>query len=201
MIKMKTSEILAALFLLLGIISCAAIPRLYVTYTLPPKTGQMTRPVIVVVQDERSNAEIMGIGARREFGGPPEGVSLAVKSNGEEHGVGIFELTSLLKEGFKERLEAAGFDVTAADSRGAAEISILLRDFFLDFSGRKWTFIMAYEARLLKEGKVVSSQTIRGNAERMKILGRKQADQLVSEVFTDTLNQFDPDRLFRQAGL
>jgi len=71
----------------------------------------------------------------------------------------------------------------------------------LDLVDRKWLFAMSFEARLIKEGRVLSSQTISGNAERLKIYGYGQADEVVTEVFTDTLNQFNPDRLLRLAGM
>ena len=192
------------LLLVFGIAGCAAIPRLNVTYRLPPATGETTRPmpVYLTVQDERRSEEIMGIGARRDFGGTPVSLSLAVKRGEEEgHGVGVFELPMLLREGFLRRIEQAGLDVTSERVSGQPEISIVLREFLLDLVDRKWRFAMGYEARLVKDGKVLSSQTISGNGERLKVYGHKQADQVVTEVFTDTLNQFNPGRLLQRAGM
>jgi hypothetical protein len=193
----------AVVFLLLGIIACAAIPRLNVTYGLPSKAGEYSgTPVFLTVQDNQPTREILGSGARKDFGGAPVSLALAVRRGAEEaHGVGVFDLPMLLREGFKRRIEHAGLEVSPERRAGVAEISILLKDFFLDLVDRKWRFVMAYEARLVKDGKVLSSQTINGNAERLKIYGHKQADEVVAEVFTDTLNQFDPNRLLRRAGL
>jgi hypothetical protein len=186
-----------------GIMSCAAIPRLNVTYRLPTTPGKVQpTPVHLSVQDERQSDELMGRGARKDFGGIPVSMALNVKRGEEEvHGVGVFELPMLLKEGFARRIEQAGFDVSSERRSGQAEISILLKEFFLDLVDRKWRFAMAYEARLVKDGKVLSSQTISGSAERLKIFGHKQADEVVAEVFTDTLNQFNPGRLLQLAGM
>jgi hypothetical protein len=60
---------------------------------------------------------------------------------------------------------------------------------------------MAYEARLSKDGKVLARQIVSGEGERMKIMGREQADIILGEVFTDLVNRVDLDRLFREAGL
>ncbi len=200
---METSfEKLAVLLLVLGIISCAAIPRLTITYGLPAKAGGYKgTPVFLTVQDQQQNREILGMGARRDFEGAPVSLAFAVKKGDEEsQGIGVFELPMLLREAFKRRIEQAGFEVSS--ERGAyPEISVLLKDFFLDLVDRKWRFSMAYEARLIKDGKVLASQTINGNGERLKVYGYKQADEVITDVFTDTLNQFNPERLLRQGGL
>lgn len=189
----------ALLFLVVA--SCAAIPRLTVTYGLPARTGEYTgKTVFLAVQDGRQSRETMGSGAREHFGAPVS-LALAVRRGGEEgRALGVFDLPMLLEEAFKRRVEQAGLQVSSESRSADAEISILLKDFFLDLLGRKWRFVMAYEARLVRDGKVLSTQTISGNGERLKLYGHKQADEVVTEVFTDTLNQFDPQRLLRQAG-
>lgn len=189
--------------LVIGFIGCAAIPRLNVTYKLPPSAGTTrSTPVYLTIQDERRSAEIMGVGARQDFGGTVDSISLAVKTTeGEGQGLGVFELPMLLKEGFSRRIERAGLDVSQERRSGQPEIAVVLKEFLLDLVDRKWRFVMAYEARLIKEGKVFASQSISGNGERLKLYGHKQADEIVTEVFTDTMNQFNPNRLFQQAGL
>ncbi|RJR44275.1 MAG: hypothetical protein C4576_13140 [Desulfobacteraceae bacterium] len=193
-----------AVFLLaMGLMGCAAIPRLNVTYKLPPTTGQTSsEPVYLTIHDERSYEEIMGVGARKDFGETPVSISLAVKTGeGEGHGVGVFEMPMLLKEGFSRRIQRAGLDLSQERRSGQPEIAIVVRQFLLDLVDRKWRFVMDYEARLIKEGKMLASQSVSGNGERLKLYGHKQADEVVTEVFTDTLNQFDPIRLFHLAGL
>jgi hypothetical protein len=192
----------AVLFLLLGIISCATIPRLTVTYRLPPAGQYRGTPVFLTIEEQQPGREILGMGARKDFGGSPVSLALAVKRGDEEGmGVGVFELPMLLREGLERRIKQAGLEVSSEKRPGVPEISILLKDFFLDLVDRKWRFAMAYEARLIKDGRILATQTISGNAERLKLYGYKQADEVVTEVFTDTLNQFDPGRLLRQGGL
>ena len=60
---------------------------------------------------------------------------------------------------------------------------------------------MAYEARLIQDGDLLAKQMISAEGERLKLIGQTQADELLSEIFTDTLNKLNLDQLFRQAGL
>jgi hypothetical protein len=60
---------------------------------------------------------------------------------------------------------------------------------------------MGFEARLMKEGELLASQTISGQAERLKVLGRRDADKVMGEIFSDVVNRLDVPRLFQQAGL
>jgi hypothetical protein len=60
---------------------------------------------------------------------------------------------------------------------------------------------MAYEARLMKEGELRTKQMKSGEGERLKLLGRKEADTVVGETFTDMVNQLNVERLFQQGGI
>jgi hypothetical protein len=60
---------------------------------------------------------------------------------------------------------------------------------------------MSYEAKLIKDGTVLAAQIIEGEAERVKVMGRKEADTVTGEIFTDMVNRLDLSRLFQQAQL
>jgi hypothetical protein len=60
---------------------------------------------------------------------------------------------------------------------------------------------MSCEVRLIRSGSTLSWQKVSGQAERLKLIGREQADQVAGEVFSDTMNQLDMTRLFQQANL
>jgi hypothetical protein len=77
----------------------------------------------------------------------------------------------------------------------------VLKEFKLDFGDRKWSSRMAYDAMLMRDGSVLSSQTVNGSAERIKIMGQTEAEKLLSELLTDTVNEMNVAALFRQAGL
>ncbi len=60
---------------------------------------------------------------------------------------------------------------------------------------------MDYEAKLVKDRKELAKQMISGQGERLKLVGRRQADIILGEIFTDLVNKANMSRLFRQAGL
>ena len=60
---------------------------------------------------------------------------------------------------------------------------------------------ISYEAKLLKEGKVLATRTVSGQAERFKLIGRDEADRAMGEIFSDMINRLDVVGLFKSLGL
>lgn len=183
--------------------SCAPMPYLNVTYRLPVEGGDLRgRQVYLSVDDERRTGEILGEGARRDLKGFSGVLSLSV-SEGTAKGTraGIYELRPFLREVFRKRLENGGIEVLAAPREGCLELKIVLSDFLLDLVGRDWRFRMDYEAGIVRDGQVLSTQRISGDAERLKVIGRDQAEALLGEIITDMVNRLNTVRLFSQAGL
>ncbi|MEW6666595.1 MAG: hypothetical protein AB1512_15420 [Thermodesulfobacteriota bacterium] len=191
------------LFLLLFLlVSCSSLPYLNLTYRLPTgKSETSGRRIALGIEDERRARAILGAGAMEEFGSTETFSFALAEGRGAASSLGIYDYPQLVKEAFKRRLEHAGIGIVSGGERAEAEISIGIREFFLDLVNRKWHFRMAYEARLIKNGRILATQNISGEGERMKIFGRDQAEELVGEIFTDTLNQLNPRRLLDQAGL
>jgi hypothetical protein len=203
--KIKQAGFRAAfLFFVLALMgSCASLPYLNVTYRLPPGKDTMKgRTVSIDVEDARGVSTFLGAAAQKEFQDISGSISLAVaRGQGPELKIGVYEVPLLVREAFKRKLEEAGIAVVPEREAGQVELSILLKDFFLDLVDRKWQFRMSCEVRLLRNGSILSWQRVSGQAERLKLIGREQADQVVGEVFTDTMNQLDVGRLFQQANL
>lgn len=194
----------AFLFLLLALVgACTSLPYLNVTYRLPPRMDAVKGKMVCIdVEDARGVNAFLGAGAQNEFQDSPGSISLAVaRGQGPEQKIGVYEVPLLVKEAFKRKLEEAGIEVITERRSGQVELSILLKDFLLDLVDRKWQFRMSCEVRLLRNGSILSWQRVSGQAERLKLIGREQADQVVGEVFTDTMNQLDVGRLFQQANL
>ncbi|MCD4716111.1 MAG: hypothetical protein K8R45_05145, partial [Desulfobacterales bacterium] len=76
-----------------------------------------------------------------------------------------------------------------------------LNEFLLDLVDQRWMVKMSYEAKLLKEGKVLATRTVSGQAERFKLIGRDEAGRAVGEIFTDMINRLDVLGFFQSAGL
>lgn len=196
-------HVLVAASFITGVVSCSSIPHLKVNYRLPPQTKDLSgNKVMLSFSDERGSKEILGKAASAKFRGFSGKILLSL-SRGTEQGfmVGIYDLPSFITEVFKRKLENAGLEVLPSGEESDTEIQIALEDFVLDLIGGKWNFRMAYEARLIKGGKVLSKQMIRGRAERLKVIGTGDAHRMVGEGLTDLVNQMDVSRLFAQARM
>ena len=194
---------LLTIVLTLFIVSCASIPELKLHYQLPPPSDQLKgKNVFLEVEDARKTKEILGQGAKQEFGNFVGNISLIVARHKETgFKIGLFKLTAMVKEGFKKRLANAGLKVLSERSPGELQMLIILKDFELDLVSRKWIAKMGYEAKLMKDEKTLATQIIEGEGERLKLIGRREADTVTGEIFTDMVNRLDLVKLFRQAGL
>ena len=194
---------LGILILLVIMVSCATINNLKVNYRLPPKSDELKgRKVFLSFKDIRTVKDILGKGAREDFIIFSGNISLSL-ARGEEEGfkIGVYDLPSFFMEAFKRNLENSGIEVVAEREKSEVELAIVLKDFLLDLIDRKWEITMGYEARLIKDKKVLAKQMMSGQAERFKLIGLDQADVVVGEIFTDMVNRLDLGRLFRQARL
>ena len=192
---------LTLLFSLL-MVSCSSIPELQIHYKLPPPSKQMKgRLMALTVDDERASKTVLGKGAREEFKGSSNNISLSIGDyNKKEFKVGIFRVPDLMREAFKRKLENLGVEVLPEKTFGKPELVIVLNEFSLDLEGREWVAKMSYEARLIKGKTTLANQIINGKAERYKLFGRDSADTLMGEIFTDMVNALDLSRLFKQGN-
>ena len=192
-----------SILVLVSLSACSPLPYLEVNYRLPLRSEYLKgQKVSLDLEDVRPGKDMIGRGARDDFGNFSGNISLAV-ARGAGTGVrmGVYETPSLFREAFQKRLENAGAEVLPIKEKGVPDLTLIIQKFLLDLVDRRWTVEMAYEARLSKDGKVLARQIVSGEGERMKIMGREQADIILGEVFTDLVNRVDLDRLFREAGL
>jgi hypothetical protein len=185
------------------IISCASIPQLKVRYQLPPQSDRLKgRKVILVVEDARPETVIVGNGAKKDFENFPGTISLRIARHNEPGlDIGLYDPSALIEEGFRRKLENEGMELVSGQTLGEPELLIVLNEFLLDLVDRRWMVTMSYEAKLLKEGKVLATRTVSGQAERLKFIGRDEADRAVGEIFTDMINRLDVLGFFQSAGL
>ena len=183
--------------------SCASIPDLKVNYQLPPPSALLKgKKVFLAFEDARATKEILGKGASREFKNFPGDLTLSVARNNEPgFKIGIFQVSAMMREVFERRLENEGLGLLLKKLRGEPQLLIVLNEFVLDLVHRKWVVKMNYEARLVINEKVVSTQTISGQVERYRLAGWGAADIVLSEIFTDMVNRLDVVKLFQRAEL
>ncbi|MBW2437017.1 MAG: hypothetical protein JRF29_07050 [Deltaproteobacteria bacterium] len=190
------------LFIALTIGSCASKNYLVVNYQLPSETITAKETEIVLIfKDQRAEQAIVTQSAKmalKDFSG---NFALIVTSDSKnERLVGAFSLSSLMKSIFTQRLKNAGIRVASEDQGQATALEIILKAFKLDLVERKWVVQMSYQANFLKHNRFVSGETITGNAERLRVVGSKDAEKVIGELMTDAVNRLDLDALFRSAG-
>ena len=191
------------LFVLMAVTSCTTIPELRVTYQLPMRSEALKgKKVFVEFEDVRKSKELIGKGAQEQYKNFPGNITLYF-ARGDEEGfrIGVYHVPALFKEVFKERLEYLGAAVVSEGKESELKMRIVLKSLLLDLVDRDWVVTMDYEARLMKQGELLASQTITAQAERLKVLGRRDADKVMGEIFSDAVNRLDVPRLFQQAGL
>jgi hypothetical protein len=188
------------LFLFTG---CAGRSYLMVDYQLPPESEELKgQAVRLVVKDSRSNPMILSASAAKEFNNFKDRYSLSWSS--KEQGrifAGDQDLGNLFKIAFRKRLERIGVEVLEYTKADVPVFQIVIKDIHIDLKDRKWLTKIAYEASLSSDNQLIARENITGEAERLKIIGRKGADTVFSDIFTEIINRVDIAKLFRQTKL
>ena len=181
-------------------ISCASIPVLKVNYQVPAPSDRLKgKKLFLSLHDSRKVKGIIGRGALKAFKNFPGNLSFTIKSfNEPDCKIGSLQVMDMFHEALKRRLETEGVELLRQATSGEDELVIVLNEFLLDFIDRKWIARMSFEAKLMKNGNMLGSQTILGQATHVRLFGRNYASTVVGEIFTDTINILDVSKLFRQ---
>jgi len=182
--------------------ACSSIAYIQLNDRLPAKANALEgRKVFLAVEDERKTKEFAGRGVKREFDNFSETLSYSVRKGTEPPlKLGLYDAPSLVKEAFRLRIENEGVEIVPEKKASQVELVFVLQEFSLDLIDRTWKVRLGYEARLVKNGAVLSKQFATGEAERLKIIGTEQADAVVGDLFADVMNRINLVKLFRDAG-
>ena len=201
--KTLTPLILTVLISLSLAAGCASTSYIDVTYQLPaPQQDIAPRAVSLQVVDQRPTDAIAGPHAQKELEHFTGLFSLHVASEGKDPLlIGAFDLTALFREALKQRFASEGITVLDQAAADQAAVEIRIKAFILDRDGKNWKATLAYEAVTRKAGRVLTNQTVSGEAERLKIVGTRDAEKLLGDIFSDMVNRLDPARLFNHPDL
>jgi hypothetical protein len=157
------------------------------------------KSVKLKVEDTRPTKDMIGVGAKKDFE-HYTGILLLYLAEGDQEGnkLGAYDLKSMFYEAFKRRLERAGIDVVPSDKPATNVLVIKLNRFLLDLVDRKWLLSIDYEAVLMKQNRVLFTQAVNGEAERLKVYGLDQANKIISELVTDVVNRPDLGKIFKK---
>jgi len=196
-------NLLAGLIVLSVVWGCAEREYLIVDYTIPTATQQLRdQSVRLRVDDQRENRTILSPSAAAHFAAFNNRYSLAwVTPDKGKILAGEHDLAGLFKRAFQKRLALMGAVTTPESQLQDPELTIALESFAIDLQGQKWVAQVAYTATLTQEGHPVTKEQVHGDAERIRIIGRKGADMVISAIFTDVVNRMNLAALFRKAEL
>ena len=181
--------------------TCSSKPFLKVQYQLPSQSNALEgKMLILAVSDMRAKNALLTENARKSLKDFNGTFSLVVLSeDGSGNLVGAYDLVSLLTEVFQQRLKNEGIQTTAVADSALPELKIEITEFQLDYTKRKWITRMNYQASLLDSGILLSKESVSGEAERLKVLGKSDAEKILGELLTDTVNKLNLARLLQQA--
>ncbi len=195
--RIKTSVLI--LFVALATYNCTSKNYLVVHYQLPSETlSAKETHISLLFKDQRMEQAVVTKSAKmalKDFGGNFALIVTGEKKN--ERLMGAFSLSSMMKTIFKQRFENAGVRVAPETESQPTAVEIVLKEFKLDLVERKWVVQITYQANLLKQNRFVGGQTISGNAERLRVVGSKDAEKVIGELLSDAVNRLNLDELFQ----
>ena len=181
--------------------ACTPKPYLKVQYQMPSPTSTLEgKKVALAVSDMRAKKTVLSENARMSLKNFDETFSLVVlREDGSGNLIGVYDLISLFTEVFQQRLQNEGIHVATVADHSPPELKIEIMEFQLDFAKRKWIVSMNYRASLLKNGSPLSKESVSGEAERLKVRGKSDAEKVLGELLTDMVNKLNLANLFQQA--
>lgn len=197
---LSKQSVLTALAIVMAILvsACASKPFLKVQYQLPSSSTALTgEKISLAVSDRRNDDSFLSSNAKKSLNDFNGIYSLVVlRDDGSGNLIGAYDLDSLLKEIFKQRLENEGLQVVATDADASLEIQ--LKEFKLDIVDRKWVLHMSYQAGLSKNRGLTAKESVNGSAERLKVMGKSDAEKILGELVSDMVNKLDVAKLLQQ---
>ena len=181
--------------------ACASKPFLKVQYQLPaPSRTLAGEKVVLAVADMRHKDVFLTEAAANALKEFSDTFSLTVlHEDGSGNLIGAYDLVSLLKEVFQQRLVNTGIQVAAVANNAEPELKIEIEEFKLDLADRKWIVSMNYRASLITNGNLLSREAVSGEAERLRVMGKNDAEKVLGELLSDMVNKLNLVSLFQQA--
>ena len=199
--KILTTTLLAGMLICM-VAACAKPYFLSVGYHLPEEPGQLAgQTVSIVVEDRREDQALLSESAKNEFDQWDGTYALALGGTPPLKPVQTFDLPGLFHEAMKKRLEAMQIEVVETPVEGVPALIVTLEKVAIDLKGKTWHAQITYKAQLSRDSSKIARETVSGQAERAKIMGKGGGQKLVGELFTDIINRLDIPELFNNAGL
>ena len=203
MLLRRIDNLVMLMVMILVISGCAGRAYLIVDYTVKPRSQQLDGQIVrLQVEDLRKTKAVLEPRASRAFPDFQNRYSLAwVMPNRQRILAGEHELAALFEQTFIKRLERMGAKVVHEKDPSIPVFSVSMNTVRVKLIGVRWYATVSCSAGLLINDQRVAGETVTGNAERVRIVGRKGADVVLGNIFTDVVNRIDVVKIFRQANL
>lgn len=190
-----------ALFISALFMACASKPFLKVQYQLPTPSTELTgERLYIQISDKRDDTAFLSSNAQKSLKDFNDTYSLVVlRADGSGNLLGAYDLDSLWRELFKQRLQNEGVTVSSSNDNAKASLEIKIKTFKLDIVDRKWMLQMGYQASLSTGNALRARESVNGSAERLKLMGKSDAEKIMGELVSDMVNKLDLAQLLRQA--
>lgn len=202
--RMKCFYFASTLIVALSFIGgCMGRSYLIVDYAVAPRSQYLKgQSVVIQVEDLRKIKSVMESRALRAFPDFQNRYSLAwIMPNRQRMLAGEHDLSGLFEQAFKKRLERLGVNVIQDKDSSIPVFKVSLNTVRIKLIGVRWYATVSCTAGLVVNERRFAGETITGNAERVRVIGRKGADIVLSNIFTDVVNRIDVAKLFQQANL
>lgn len=175
---------------------------LTIDYTLPVDTRMLNgQSVYLKVEDMRTVKDFLtpaALSKLRDFTGIFALYGLEPEK--KRALIGSYETPELMAAAFKKRLGLLGIAMAPRQTSDVPVFTVSLHTFNLDLVENKWVAHFAYSAALSK-GKNRAEQSLSGKTERVRLIDKTDAEKVLRDLFSDTMNKLDVMKLFKDAGI
>ena len=181
---------------------CARTQYLEVSYQMTMHPGLTEdRSIALTVEDLRRSQTTLGPGAQQQMPYFTEIFAYSLQKPGQaKRLVGPYPITGLFMEAFKERLAAIGVTAVPETVTGGRKLQISIQEFSLDLQAGNWVSTIAYEAKTIVDGRTLSADIVRGQAQKSNPSSRWIRPDVLSENFSDCINKVDLQKLVDAAA-
>ena len=195
-------RICSILSLFILIAACAKPYHFYVKYDSPePSSALNGHKVNLQVLDGRDSKIFLSEKASNEFDMWDGSFALYNTPKKPKGEIQTYPLTGLIEAAMIKRLESMGIVIVKDNMDSAPLFEVTLNKLFLDLNDRTWVSDFSYEVKLTQDKQKTGKEKVSGQAERTKVMGRGAGEILMGDIFTESINRLNIEKLFKNAGL
>ena len=188
--------------ILLILTACAKPYHFYVKYDSPGSSSVLKgQKVYLQVLDGRESKIFLSEKASSEFDMWDGSFALYDTPEKPKGEIQTYPLTGLVEAAMLKRLQSMGIELVEEKMNDVPLFEVTLNKLFLDLDDRTWVTDFSYEVKLTQGKQKTGREKVSGQAERTKVMGRGAGEILIGDIFTESINKLNIEKLFENAGL